>query len=92
MCIRFFASDFKGLVFCRNNGLIMKNINKALSVPKWVLIDRPKIPQLPQNLSAQFVYPSLKFLDFNEKILHWASVVRAVRHCSVMPHSQICYF
>ena len=47
-----------------------------LTVPKWVLIVRPKIPQMPQNLSAQFVCPSPKVLDFNEKRLHWASVVR----------------
>ena len=30
-----------------------------------------------QNLSAQFVCPSPKVWDFNEKRLHWASVVRA---------------
>ena len=31
-----------------------------------------KIPQMPQNLFAQFVCPSLKVLDFNEKKLKWA--------------------
>jgi hypothetical protein len=36
-----------------------------------------KKTQMPQNLSAQFVCPSPKVLDFNEKRLHWASVVRA---------------
>ena len=30
---------------------------------------------MPQNLSAQFVCPKPKVLDFNEKRLHWASVV-----------------
>ena len=30
---------------------------------------------MPQNLSAQFVCPNPKVLDFNEKRLHWASVV-----------------
>ena len=45
-------------------------------VPKWVLTLWPKIPQKPQNLSAQFVCPRPKFLDFNEKRLHWASVIR----------------
>ena len=29
------------------------------------------------KLSAQIVYPSPKVWDFNEKRLHWASVVRA---------------
>jgi hypothetical protein len=45
----------------------MENMNKGLTVPKWVLIVQPKIPQKPQNLSAQFVCPSPKVLDFNEK-------------------------
>ena len=35
-----------------------------------------KIPQMSQNLSAQFVCPSPKVLDVNEKRLHWVSVVR----------------
>ena len=50
----------------------MENMDKAPTVPKWVLINRPKIPQIPQNLSAQ----AQKFGDFDEKRLHWASVVR----------------
>ena len=61
--------------FCRNNGWIKENMDKGLTVPKWVLIVWPKIHQMPQNLSAQFVFPSPKFLDFNEKSLHWVSVV-----------------
>ena len=52
-------------------------MDKALTVPKWVLIFQSKIPQVPQNLSARFVCPSSKVLDFNGKKLHWASVVRA---------------
>ena len=56
----------------------MENMDKGLTVPKWVLIVWPKIPQMPQNLFAQFVCPSPKVLDFNEKRLHWASVVRAL--------------
>ena len=31
------------------------------TVPKWVLIVRPKIPQMTQNLSAQFVCPTPKY-------------------------------
>ena len=53
----------------------MENMDKGLTVPKWVLINRLKIPQMPQNLSAQIVYPSPKVWDFNEKRLHWASEV-----------------
>ena len=51
-------------------------MDKELTVPKLVLIVWPKMPQIPQNLSVQLVCPSPKVLDFNEKRLHWASVVR----------------
>ena len=51
----------------------MEKMDKGLTVPKSVLIVWPKIPQ---NLSAQLVCSSPKFLDLNEKRLHWASVVR----------------
>ena len=52
----------------------MENMDKGLTVPKWVLIVQPKIPQMPQNLSAQ----AQKFEIFNEKRLHWASLVRVL--------------
>ena len=29
--------NYKGLVFCRNNGRIMENMEKGLNVPKWML-------------------------------------------------------
>jgi hypothetical protein len=38
----------------------MENMDKGLTVPKWVLIVLPKIPQLPQNLSAQNACPRPK--------------------------------
>ena len=53
----------------------MENMETRL-YPKWVLIIWPKIPQMPQNLSAHIVCTSPKVLDFNEKRLHWAFVVR----------------
>ena len=59
----------------------MENMDKGLTVPKWVLIVPLKIPQMPQNLSAQFVCPSPKVLDFSEKRLHWASVVCGKKYC-----------
>ena len=59
---------------------IMENMDKELTVAKWVLIVWPKISQMPQNLFAQFVCPSSKVLDFNDKRLHWASVVRDSMH------------
>jgi hypothetical protein len=36
----------------------MENMDKGLTVPKWVLIVWPKIPKMPNYLSAQFVCPS----------------------------------
>jgi hypothetical protein len=45
----------------------MENMDNGLTVPKWVLIVWPKIPKMPQNLSAQFVCSSPKVLNFNGK-------------------------
>ena len=53
----------------------MKNMDMGLKVPKWVMINRPIIPKVPQYLSAQIVCPSPKAWDF-KKGLHWASIVR----------------
>ena len=50
----------KGIVFCINNSLIMENMDNGFLVPKWVLIVQPKIPQMTQNLSAQYVWDSMK--------------------------------
>ena len=58
----------------------MENKDKGLTVPKCMMIVWPKIPQMPQNLSVQFVCPSPNVLDFIEKRHHWASVVRALIH------------
>ena len=38
----------------------MESMDKGLTAPKWVLIVRPKIPQKPQNFSAQFGCPCPK--------------------------------
>ena len=47
---------------------MMENMDKGLTVPKWVLRVWPKIPQVPQNLSAQNVCPSPKVLDLKKKL------------------------
>ena len=31
----------------------MENMDKGITVPKWVLINRPKKTQIPQTLSAK---------------------------------------
>jgi hypothetical protein len=51
-------------------------MDKGLKVTKWVLINRPRLPQMPQNLSAKIVCRNPKVWVFDEKMLHWASVVR----------------
>ena len=43
----------------------MENVDKELTVPKWVLINRPKMPRITQHLSAQIDCP--KVWDFDEK-------------------------
>ena len=65
----------------------MENMDNGLTVPKWVLIVWPKIPQMSQNSSAQFVCPSPKLMDFNEKRLYWVSVVRVAKRCFKIPYT-----
>ena len=74
---KYLECGYKGLVFVEiDDGWMIKNIDsKWLTVPKWVLIVWPK---MPQNSSAQFVCPSPKVLDFNAKRLHWTPLVRVV--------------
>ena len=53
----------------------MENMDKDITVTKWVLINCSKIPQMPQDLSAQIVWPSPKVWNFKKKH-YWASKVR----------------
>ena len=45
----------------------MKNMDKGLTVPKWMQLNWPKIPQMTNNSSAQIVWPSPEIWDFDEK-------------------------
>ena len=65
---------YKGLVFCRNYG---KHGQGTHCTKMGADSSAENPPNAPEFLSAQFVWPSPKVLDFNEKRLHWASVVRA---------------
>ena len=49
---------------CRNNGLFiyLSNMDKELTVPKWVLVVRQKIPRIPQKTSENVVPKPKKFL------------------------------
>ena len=42
----------------------MENMDKELTVPKWVLIVQPKKAQMPQKMSAQ----AQKFKIFEKKL------------------------
>ena len=46
--------------------------------------------QMPQNLSAKIVCPGPKVLDFDEKRLHWASVVGDCK-CGIIPEENGLY-
>ena len=54
---------------------LWKTWTLVLTVLKWVMLNWPKILQMPQNLSAQIVCRSLKVRDFDEKRIHWASII-----------------
>ena len=61
---------------------MMENMDKGLTVPKWMLINRPKIPQIPQNLSVQ----AQKFGISVKKGFIWASVVRDYNYAFLRFH------
>ena len=66
----------------------MENMDKGLTVPKWVLINWPK---MPQNLSSHIVCPSPNVWNFEEKRLYCASVVlvnKLVFHTSLLNSHQ----
>ena len=51
----------------------MENKDKELTVPKWVLINQPKIPKV---YTPQLSVLAQKFGILMKKRLYWASVVR----------------
>ena len=48
-------------------------MDKGLTVPKWVLIAWPKIPQMPQKISSQYVCPTKKVWNLKKSSL-WVFV------------------
>ena len=51
-------------------------MGEGLTVPKIGADKSAEKTQMPPKLSAQIVCPSPKVWDFDEKRLHWASVIR----------------
>ena len=64
----------------------MENMDKGLTVLKWGLIVRPKIPHMPTKFLAQFVCPSPKVWDFRKKTLSGCpqSVVTDIANLSIL--------
>ena len=56
--------DIKNLVFLLINGWLMKNMDKVLIVPKWMLISCSKVPQIPPNFICPNYLTKLKSLEF----------------------------
>ena len=81
---RYLGFVCKGLVFRRNNGWIIENTDKGLTVQNWVLIYWPKIFQMAQNFLPK------------QKVWDWASVVRVTtwthRLFIVMALSVFCWY
>ena len=46
----------------------MKNTDKELTVPKWVLIVQPKILQMPQKFQPKMSAHAQKFEIFEKKL------------------------
>ena len=55
-------------------------MEKVLTVPKWVLTNWPKIPQMPPKILPKLSAQVQNVWDFDEKRLHWATVVRVPEH------------
>ena len=53
-------------------------MDKGLTVPKWVLLVWPKIPPNAPEFICPIACLRQKDVDFNEKMFHWVSVVRAL--------------
>ena len=61
----------------------MENMDKGITVPKWVLILRPKIPGLPQKFRPIFSAQGKKFRIFEtKKTSLWISIVRGISYCT----------
>ena len=67
--INIFDLDIKACFFCRNNGLLMENMDKGLMGADKLVENTPNAPK--------FICPSSKVWDLIKKRLHWASVVCA---------------
>jgi hypothetical protein len=65
----------------------MENMNKELTIPKWVLIVRPKKSKCLKNIQPKMSVQAQKFENFEISSL-WVSVVRD----SEQLHSGVFYF
>ena len=68
----YFLCGCKGLVFCRNNG-------KHGQGTHCTKMDTDSLAENTTN-APESICPIPKVLDFNDKRLHWTSVIRASGH------------
>ena len=54
----------------------MENMDKGLTLPKWVLIVWPKIHQMPKIYLPKLFAQAPNLVTLMKKRLHWVSIVR----------------
>ena len=64
---KFIPSNHENLIN-QTNPPILHNRDKGPIVPKWVLINQPKIPQMPQNFRPNLSAQAKKFGIFEKKV------------------------
>ena len=67
----------------------MENMDKGLTLSKWVLIDCSKTSQTSQNLSAQIVWPSPYFGISMKKGFIWRPYSVAQYIANISLHVQL---
>ena len=76
---KYLGCEYKGSVFCRNNDFIMENMDKGLTVPKWVLISLAEnMPKCLKIFHPKISVQAQKFEIF-EKSSFWVSIVRGFK-------------
>ena len=72
---------YKDLVFCKDNGWVMENTDKELTLPNWAGTDK-SAENTPNahKIFGPIYLPKPKSLGFSKKRSPWVSVVRALKY------------
>ena len=82
-CYKYLGVGYKDLTFCRNNSLIMENMDKEFTVPKWA----NNTPNASKHFSPKYL-PKPKSSRFLKKSSLWVSLVR----CAAAAHHMKAVF